>query len=152
MTEPVFKTIEVACDAAMAFTVFTEKIATWWPLDKNSLSAMEGKVAQSLSIEPSIGGKIIEIAHDGSPHIWGTVTRFDPGKRLTLDWVLASSADIEPTIVDVKFIDIGNGRARVELTHDNWQGHGDNAQNHRDNYNQGWVGVFEEAYAGACGR
>ncbi len=150
MTEPVFKTIEVNCDTQTAFTIFTDKIASWWPLGKNTLSAMEGKIAKSLSIEPKIGGKIIEINHEGKPLEWGSVTRFDRGERLTLSWHLGSSPDIEPTIVDVKFVALSENKTRVELTHDNFQGHGDNAQNHRDNYSNGWVGVFEQAYAAAC--
>lgn len=150
MTEPVFKTIEVNCNAETAFTIFTDKIATWWPLDKNTISAMEGKIAKTVSIEPRVGGKIIETSFENKPLEWGSVTRFDRGERLTLSWQLASSPDIEPTIVDVKFIPIDGDKTRVELTHDNFQGHGDNAQNHRDNYDNGWVGVFEQAYAGAC--
>ena len=150
MTEPIFKTIEVSCDADTAFTTFTDKIATWWPLDKNSISAMDGKSAKSLSIEPKAGGKIVEIGADDTPYEWGRVTRFEPGKRLTLDWSLATNPGIEPTVVDVKFIALDTGKTRVELTHDNWQVYGENADDNRNGYNNGWVGVFEQAYAGAC--
>jgi hypothetical protein len=150
MTEPIFKTIDVSCDPQTAFTIFTDKIATWWPLDKNSISAMDGKTAKSLSIEPKVGGRIVEIGPDDTLYDWGNVAHFEPGKRLTLNWQLATSPDIDPTVVDVKFIDLGSEKTRVELTHDNWQVYGQKADDNRNSYNNGWVAVFEQAFAGAC--
>ncbi len=149
MLEPIIKTIEVSCSPEQAFTVFIDDMASWWPLDKNSVSAMNGEVAKSTVIEPRLGGKVYEIGHDDTQHHWGTVTQYDPYSAFSMDWHIGMSAE-SPSVVDVKFTDIGNGKTRVELTHGNWESFGDKAEDMRKGYNEGWVGVFEKAYCSAC--
>ena len=149
MTDPVVKTIEASCDAATAFTIFTEKMTTWWPLGRNSVSAMSGGVAKSVAMEPRVGGAITETGPDGETHNWGSVTRWEPGKALTLAWHIGKPAE-EATIVDVAFDEIAPNRTRVALTHHGWEALGADADKMREGYNQGWVGVFEEAFGAAC--
>ena len=100
MTEPIVKTLEVPCDKARAFDVFANQVATWWPLSKNTVSAMSGGVAKSVTIEPRVEGRIYEIGEDGTEHRWEAL--------------------------------------------------GDRADQMREGYNNGWVGVFDEAFAAAC--
>jgi len=149
MPDPVIKTIEVPCNQADAFSIFTDKVGSWWPLDKNSVSAMQGEVAQEVNIEAKPGGSIYEIGHDGTRHEWGSVTTYRPSDKLVLAWHIGLSAE-QASRVTVDFIVIDANKTKVVLTHDNWEAFGEKANDMREGYNQGWVGVFETAFAGAC--
>src|SRR5216684_4935756 len=78
MLEPIVKTIEVPCSQEKAFRVFVNDMGSWWPLHKRSVSMISGKPAKSLRIEPKQGGKIVEVGHDGTEHLWGTIRSYDP--------------------------------------------------------------------------
>jgi uncharacterized protein YndB with AHSA1/START domain len=149
MTDPVVKIIEVPCDPETAFKIFTDRMTEWWPLGRNSVSAMGGGIAKSVSLEGRVGGAITEIGPSGEVHNWGSVRRWEPGEALSLAWHIGKPAR-EATIVDVAFEANGQGGARVTLTHHGWEALGDEADKMREGYNQGWVGVFEDAYSGAC--
>ena len=82
MPDPVIKTIEVPCSQANAFSTFIDKVGSWWPLDKNSVSAMQGEVAKKVEIEAKTGGSIYEIGHDDTRHEWGSVTTYSPSDKL----------------------------------------------------------------------
>lgn len=150
MLDPIVKTIEVPCTQTQAFDVFVKEVTTWWPLDKNSVSAMNGKVAKAIVIEPKKGGKVVEIAHDDTEHRWGSVTRYDPHAQFTMDWHIGMPAE-NASEVDIRFVPIDDSNTRVELTHSRWEAFGDKAADMRKGYDSGWVGVFEQAYRGACG-
>lgn len=150
MVKPVEKVIEVKCAPETAFRVFTQDLDRWWPKDRHSLSAMEGGVARAISLEAGAGGEIVETAHDGKHHHWGSITRYEPPKRLTIDWHIGRPKE-EATIVDVVFTPVEGG-TRVQLTHHGWEALGDEAATMREGYNKGWVSVFEEAFAQACAR
>jgi len=149
MLAPVIKTIDVPCNQEQAFKIFIEEITTWWPLDKNSVSAMGGGVAKAVSIEPKVGGKIIEIGHDDTEHFWGTVNSYDPNAAFSLNWHIGLPAE-SASLVGVTFTAIEDDKTRVELTHSNWEAFGDKAADMRAGYEGGWVGVFETAYQAAC--
>ncbi len=149
MLDPVTKTIEVPCSQKFAFDTFVNKVDGWWPLDKNSVSAMNGEVARSVAIEPKLGGEVYEIGHDGQRHDWGSVTEYQPYSSLTLDWHIGLPAE-NASVVSIKFTAIDEKRTRVELTHSRWEVFGDKADAMRAGYDQGWVGVFETAYKNAC--
>lgn len=145
MLEPVVKIIDVPCDQQRAFNVFVEAVDTWWPKDKNSVSAMHGKVAKRIVIEPRLNGIVMEVGHDDTEHQWGSVSAYDPHSRITLDWHVNMPAD-KACVVDVLFISVSEKLTRVELTHSRWEVFGDESVNMRNNYDSGWVGVFETAY------
>ena len=149
MLEPIIKTIDVPCSCQDAFNTFIEKTASWWPLDKNSVSTMNGAVAKSVTIEARQGGKVYEIGHDGTEHHWGTLTSYNPYDGFTMDWHIGMSPD-NPSEVSVSFTDLGDGKTRVVLTHSRWESFGDKAEDMRNGYNGGWVGVFEEAFKNRC--
>lgn len=149
MIQPIRKTIEVPCDSETAFRIFVENIATWWPLDGHSVSAMAGFVAKSVVLEPRVGGRVYEIAHDDLHHQWGTVRGFKPAEELTIDWHINVPPE-QATQVHVLFTQLNNVGTRVDLTHSNWEVLGDRASGMRDGYNNGWVNVFERRYREAC--
>lgn len=149
MLEPIQKIIEVPCNQEQAFNVFVSQVDTWWPKDKNSVSAMNGEVAKQIIIEPKLGGKIYEIGHDDTNHAWGSVTEFDPHQQFAMDWHIGLPAD-NASAVAVRFIPVNDEKTRVELSHSRWEAFGDKAADMRAGYDQGWVGVFEQAYHAAC--
>ena len=151
MIEPVRKTIEVPCDQATAFKTFVEQASSWWPLDKHSISAMNGHAAKSVTIEPRPGGKILEVANDDAIHEWGSVSTYEPFDKLSLNWHV-NAPPHQATFVDIVFTRLEAERTRVDLTHHNWEVLGDRAAETREGYNRGWVGVFETAYANALNK
>lgn len=145
---PIVKTISVPCSPDTAFSIFTRDITKWWPLGVNSVSAMDGKPAQAVKLELKEGGSLTEIGHDGTVHNWGSVKVFQPGEHLQLAWHIGTPEE-NATLVDVHFTPAGSG-TEVKLTHTHWERMGDGAADARESYNNGWIGVFEEAYKTAA--
>ena len=150
MLEPIVKTIEVPCGQEKAFKIFVHEMGTWWPLDKRSMSMKSGKPAKSLRIEPKQGGKIVEIGHDDTEHLWGTIKSYDPYDSITLDFHMGLPAE-NASLVEVRFTALQQDRTRVELTQSNWEAFGDMAEMLRGFYGSGWVVIFERAFKSACG-
>ena len=151
MLDPIVKTIEVPCSQKKAFAVFVNEMGSWWPLDKRSMSLkIGGKPAKSLRIEANLGGKIVEIGHDDTEHLWGTITSYDPHVLVRMDFHMGMPA-ASASVVEVRFTALGNERTRVELTQSNWEAFGEMAEMMRGGYGSGWVIIFEQAYKAACG-
>ncbi len=148
MPEPVVKSITVPCAPARAYALFTTEIASWWPLDKNSVSAMSGKVAQNIVVDVREGGEIWEIDFEGTQVLWGSFAKLSPGQHLRINWHIGTSPD-QATTVDVAFLPAGRG-TKVVLTHSGWEVLGHRGEEMRKNYDSGWVYVFEDRFAAAC--
>jgi len=151
MLDPLISTIEVPCGQEDAFKVFVEDMGSWWPLDKRSMSMFDGKPAKSVSLDAKVGGKIIEIAHDGKEHLWGTVKTFDPFDSISMDFHMGLPASTA-SLVTVVFTKIKNNSTKVVLTQSNWESFGDLAEKMRGGYGSGWILIFEEAYKAACSK
>lgn len=139
---PVVKTIRVACAPETAFRVFTDDIATWWPLATHSLS--DDPI--TCAIEGRVGGRLFERGRDGSEPLWGTVLVWDPPRRLAFTW----QVHIDPQLaqrIDVTFAPQGGG-TEVTLTHAGWDRLGEAGRKRREAYDKGWVKVLEQCYAG----
>ena len=143
--EPVRKTITVRCTPAEAFEIFTARFGAWWPVKKFSLHQAETETAV---IEPRVGGAIYEIAANGERAPWGEVRVWEPGVRFVMAWHPGHDAS-EAQEVEIRFVAEGEG-TRVELEHRDWQKLGAKAAGTRDNYEQGWVFVFETCFKEAC--
>lgn len=149
MTDPIIKTITVPCSPSRAFDIFTQDIATWWPLDGHASSAADGKAALSVSIEPKVGGRFFETRHDGTEDLWGEVLAFEPGKTFATTWHPGNNKD-HPTRVDVTFEPAEGGACRVTLRHSGWETWANKANEMRTNYDTGWDFVFATQYSAAC--
>ncbi len=148
MLPPVVKTITVPCPPERAFDLFTRDIAKWWPLDKNSVSAMSGHVARDILLDPQLGGEIHEIDHQGNQLLWGSFAAFSRPERLVINWHINRPAN-EATIVEVLFTKSGEN-TEVTLSHSGWETLGDQAETTRNGYNAGWVYVFTDCFQAAC--
>jgi hypothetical protein len=152
MLDPIVKEIEVPCDQRTAFDVFVGDMGSWWPLERFSISAMMGQPSRGLRVESREGGSITEIAQDGSEHLWGRFTSYDPHDYLAMDFHITHpdypAGDF--TLVELRFAPLDEQRTRVTLTQSHWEAHGDIAEMVRGGYGTGWTVIFEQRYRAAC--
>ncbi len=76
---PVVKSVQVDLPPEAAFRLFTEGIASWWPLRSHSVGEEK---AVSCTLEGQIGGRIYETMKDGRQEEWGEVTIWEPPARV----------------------------------------------------------------------
>lgn len=129
---PVLKSVVVALEPRQAFVLFTRDISRWWPLAQYSCA---GADAVSVSVEERVGGRVVELAQDGSRHVWGTVQVWDPPRRFAMTWH-PQSAPEEATTLAVSFTAEGN-RCRLDLVHSGWERRPE-PERARRNYDGGW--------------
>lgn len=149
MIEPIVSTIEVECDRKKAFEVFTERMGQWWPLERRSMSMRHGTRAKALQVEPHLGGTLVEVSEDGTEHHWATITAFEPGERLVMDFHMGLPKE-NASQVEVRFVSLGPSRTKVTLTHSNFEAFGEMAKAMRGGYDSGWPIIFGQAYSAAC--
>jgi uncharacterized protein YndB with AHSA1/START domain len=142
-TAPVKKTIYVEAPVDRAFEVFTDGIASWWPLDTHSNF---GDERNTVVFERGIGGRIFEQTADGEISEWATVTGWDPPHGFVVSWQ-PNRERPAPTEVEVRFTPSGSG-TMLELEHRCWERLGEEAAESRASYNEGWDPTLE-AYAKA---
>ncbi len=141
------KEVVVARAPADAFRVYTEGIATWWPLRTHSVS---GEDAETVVFEPGVGGRIYERAKNGTEHVWGTVAEWEPPLRVRHTWHPGRSEETEQD-VEIRFVPDGNG-TRVEIEHRGWEKLGADAERTCRSYDVGWDFVLRERFAAAASR
>jgi uncharacterized protein YndB with AHSA1/START domain len=134
--EPVRKQISVDCDVETAFRTFTEDIATWWPVERHSITG-EGTTPM---FEQRAGGRMYERAPDGQEHEWAAILAYEPPHRVVLEWKVNST--VPPTEVEVRFSPDGDG-TRVELEHRGWEQYPGGGGDERGSYDSGWSRVLE---------
>jgi uncharacterized protein YndB with AHSA1/START domain len=145
LPESIRKTVVVRRAPEEAFAIFTQRFGTWWPYTQYSLG-QEG--AAACGFEPRLGGELYETSGSGERSRWGTVRAWEPPRRFVLAWHPGRDAD-EATEVEVRFEPVAGG-TRVTLEHRGWEALGARAAESRENYDKGWVTVFETRYAQAC--
>lgn len=139
---PVRKSITVPWKPAVAFRRFTDGIAQWWPLTSHGVS---GSAEAGVTFEGRVGGRVYETAPDGTEHLWGTVTEWDPPRRVVFTWHPGRPVDTRQE-VEVTFQPAGEG-SRIDLVHSGWEHLGERAAGIRANYDTGWDLVLGR-YAG----
>jgi uncharacterized protein YndB with AHSA1/START domain len=143
-------TLTVEAPPERAFAVFTEGLASWWPLTTHTIGAQPAVTAV---VEPRAGGRWYERAADGSECDWGRVLAWEPPHRLVLSWEIAADWQHDPglaTEVEVRFHAQEDDRTRVELEHRGLEAYGERAGEMRDTFDSpgGWPGLLER-FAGA---
>lgn len=144
--EPIVKTLTVGSDATETFKFFTGQFGTWWPVHDPKYT---GKDAEAVHMETKQGGRIYATLKDGNERTWGIVQTFEPGQRLSFSWGAPISTDDDKdgvTEVSVEFADGKDGTCTVTLTHSGWERLATEAEEMRNDYNEGWDHVLEECF------
>jgi uncharacterized protein YndB with AHSA1/START domain len=143
---PVRKTISVKTSPERAFRVFTEQFDSWWP---RSHKLFEADLAVAI-VEAGVGGRCYQRSVDGAECNWGTVTVWEPPRRLVIAWQLDGQWQFDADIshaseVEVTFTPEAGGSTRVYLEHRHFERHGAAAsqvQSGVDSPN-GWGGLLQ---------
>ena len=136
---PLVFTVTVPRSIDDAFTLFTEKIGSWWPKATHSIGEER---TTDVILDARAGGRLYERLDDGTEHTWGEVLAWDPPHRFAITWH-PSVDPIAMTEVEVGFTAVDAGSTTVQLTHREWQRLGDVAVMTRRGYSLGWVGVLD---------
>jgi uncharacterized protein YndB with AHSA1/START domain len=138
--------VVVKAPTDVAFHVFTEEIASWWPIATHSVS---DERAKTVVMECRPGGRLYEVDDAGNQHDWGVVTAWEPPARVAFTWHPGRGPDTHQD-VEVRFTPEG-ADTRVELVHTGWEKLGDEAEATVHAYTQGWEPVLAR-YVEAAGR
>jgi len=140
--EPIVLTVDLDVAPEEAFRRFTAGFGDWWPVRTHSLSR---DATTRCVMDPMPGGRVYEVAPDGSQHDWGAVTSFSPGRSVCFTWHPGREPDSAQWI-EVTFAPQAGG-CRATLTHGGWEALGDIAPILRREYVPGWQHVFGELFA-----
>jgi uncharacterized protein YndB with AHSA1/START domain len=119
------KEVLVPASPDIAFSVFVDRFADWWPNYRITTGDLDAFV-----LEPGPGGRWYERTTDGRECTWGHVLHWDPPRRVTLGWAIDGRWNADPdsaSEVDVTFEPDGEG-TRVVLVH-----------RHLDRAGDGWL-------------
>ena len=131
------KSVLVRRPPELAFRVFTEQIATWWPFQGHSVGDDQ---AETLVMEPGVGGRLYERLRDGREVDWGRIELWEPPRRVAFTWHPGRGAETAQA-VDVRFVADRDG-TRVELEHRGWERVGEGAREKFESYDTGWEEVL----------
>ena len=145
MLEPYIIKVEIARSQATAFSVFATQMDQWWPLDTRSMAKMAGTTTQSLAVEPSINGKIVEHGTDGSQHHWGTIREYKPHHHISMDFHMGLPPE-QAGVVSLQFATVNDKRTTVTLTHSQWEKYGAMAETMYKGYSASWHHILAERY------
>jgi uncharacterized protein YndB with AHSA1/START domain/uncharacterized protein YciI len=129
---PIRRQVVVPASPERAFAAWTEELQEWWPFAGHSVNGGGATAA-------FVDGQLIETAPDGSTSSWGTVTTWEPGRRLAMTWHPGQPEEAATT-VDITFDQIDADKTLVTLTHSGWEKRHD-ALAARLNYRNGWATV-----------
>jgi uncharacterized protein YndB with AHSA1/START domain len=131
--QPVRRAVTVERPLEEAFRVFTEELASWWPVETHSIAK---EAVETVVMEGRVGGRLYERAGDGAECDWGRLLAWEPPHRVAFEWQITGV----PTEVDVRFTPDGE-HTRVDLTHRGFE-RLENGAARRESYNGGWVTVL----------
>jgi|SRR5215208_4609934 len=153
MLAPILKTIEVPCSQQQAFDVFVKEMESWWPLGKFTQSAMLGRPAKGIRVDPRHGGEIVEIGEDGTEVRWGTIAVYEPYDFVSMHFHVPhpSETEVSRSLIEVRFVVLDAQRTRVDLTQSNWEAFGKMAAMMYGGYAKAWDTIFEQSYKSVLG-
>lgn len=111
---PVRQSITVRASADHTFRTFTSRLAEWWPLDPFSFGGSD-RIA-TMTLDPRVGGEVVEHWHDGTTRTWGSLLTWTPPTGFSMTWHITG----EPTEVELRFVAIDDSSTRVDLEHRGW--------------------------------
>jgi uncharacterized protein YndB with AHSA1/START domain len=139
----IHKSAVVSATPEKAFEVFTDGIATWWPIETHSVQAMDKDAGspETVVFETGPQGRVYERMSTGKEAHWANVTAWEPPSRLVLEWKVNPDA-AAPTEVEIRFTPEGDG-TRVDLEHRGFEALGKDAEKEHGSYSNGWPAVFQ---------
>ncbi len=117
MTSRVFVALRLPATPARAFEAFTREIASWWLPDP--LFPITARGDGELAFEPGVGGRLVTRLSNGETFEIGSISVWEPGKRLVFGWRQASFSPQQSTEVEVLFEPVGT-ETRVSIEHRAW--------------------------------
>ncbi|HJR96477.1 MAG TPA: SRPBCC domain-containing protein [Actinomycetota bacterium] len=144
MIEPIELHFTVPCSPEQAFEVWTSRTSTWWP----SSHSVSGELGLTVTIEPRVGGRIVERTPRGDEHTWGEVLAWDPPASFTYRWHLNQDVS-DATEVTIAFDAVDDG-TEVHIAHRGWERLGAKGPDLQQRNRHGWAGVlphFQDACA-----
>lgn len=139
---PIRLTLELDVPPAEAWTRFVQGFGEWWPNQTHSLSRQPGT---RCVLEARVGGRLYEIAPDGSQHLWGQVEFARAAEAVCFSWHPGREPESAQQVA-VTFEATPAG-CRATLVHGNWEALGEIAPILRAQYVPGWAHVFGELFA-----
>lgn len=139
---PVVKSVDIKAPPARAFTLFAERMGSWWPRGKT----VGGKPHADIVVEPHVGGRWYERDEEGTETPWGQVLVWEPPARLVLGWQLDSSFRFDSdmlTEVELAFVALPEGGTRVTLEHRNLERYGEDAPRIAGLVGPGWGDILQ---------
>jgi uncharacterized protein YndB with AHSA1/START domain len=129
----VTQSVTVDAPIDVAFKVFTEDIASWWPPEHHILQAP----LKTMVFEPRAGGRVYDVGEDGTECQWARVLVHEPPHRVVFTWDISLQWTIEAdhdrtSEVEVRFTPEGPNRTRLELEHRHLERHGEGWEGMRD--------------------
>jgi len=118
---------ELECSVGHAFGIWTTRFATWWPKGHSA----SGDPDTHVVLEPRLGGRIFERTPSGLEIDWGEITVWSPPSRLSYRWHLGRDGS-EATDVELSFVDLGDGRTRLDIVQTGWERLGPQGRAWRD--------------------
>lgn len=137
------KSVTVAVSVERAFRVFTEEIASWWPLRTHAVDADRSDV---VVMEGHVGGRLYERTPEGEEHLWGTVVSWEPPRQVVYSWHPGRGEETAQE-VEITFSAEGDS-TRVQVRHYGWEKLGDRLEEVVASYDEGWdkvIGCYAEA-------
>jgi uncharacterized protein YndB with AHSA1/START domain len=142
---PLRKSVRVKALPDAAFHRFTAQMASWWPLRSHSVGQQD---AETVVMEGRPGGRILERIRGGRECVWGTVTAWEPPRRVAFTW---HPGDDPARAQDIEVLFTGEGdHTRVDLEHRGFERLGAGARKAYRGYPIGWAYVLG-VYAGKRG-
>jgi hypothetical protein len=142
--EPLRLSFEIDCPAEHAFDVWTRRLSAWWPKGHSPT----GDPGTTVVLEPRLGGRIFERTPDGDETDWGEITLWSPPSRLGYLWHIHRDRR-DATDVELHFVDVGDGRTRLDIVHQGWERLGADGPAWREANTSGW-GALIPAFAAAA--
>ncbi len=124
------RTIRLRVSTERAFSVFTEQMGRWWPLENTFSNVALGQPGffGTVVVEPRAGGRWFERTTEHDELDWGRVVVYEPGHRIVLTWQIAPNGRPEPDAskasqIEVRFVPIEPGLTEVHLEHREFERH-----------------------------
>jgi len=133
-TEPIRVSLALRCPPDHAFDTYARRIGEWW----DPRYTADADTFTGVTIEPRVGGRVVEHHGDGRDVVWGTVTVWQPGRILAYTSSLAQAPG-HPTRIELAFAPDDDDGAVVLFQHGGWDE--DNAADH-DKFSD-WPQILE---------